>query len=287
MRPRRCQLPRGTGPSLTRRDLVDRVGPEGRVDLDPVDPDLVVLDPVGPAALDLAVLDPVGPADPVDLGLEGLAVLHQVDLAVPVHTRDPVGLDPAVLDPVGPAARVGLDPVGPADPVDLAVPAGIRGRVDPVGPVGLDLAGRADQGMNLVDQAVPVGLDLTGRAGLVDLGMNRVVLVDPADRVVLVDPPDRVDPVTRAGRHLRRTHPEVLSTAVAPRWAARGMCRTASAHPVMVRRLRRHSADGVGMAGLHPERRRHGGMHRRPRAAGTAHRLQVVGTPHGMVRRAI
>jgi hypothetical protein len=260
---------------------VDRVGPEGRADLDPVDPDLAVLDPVD---LDLAVLDPAGPAarvgldpaDPVDLGLGGLAVLHQVAPAVPVRTRDPVGLDLEVLDPV-----------------DLAVPAGIRGRVDPVGPVGrvgLDLAGRADladQGMNLVDQADPVGLDLTGRADLVDLGMNRAGLVDPADRVVLVDPADRVDPVIRAGRHLRRTHPEVLSTAVAPRWAARGMCRTASAHPVMVRRLRRRSADGVGMAGLHPERRRHGGMDRRPRAAGTAHRLRVVGTPHGMVRRAI
>jgi hypothetical protein len=272
MRPRRCQLPLGTGPSLTRRDPVDLEGREDPVDQgqvvlgpvvrDPVDPGLAVLDPV-----DLAVLDPVD-----------LAVLHLEDLAVPAHTRDPVGLDPV--------ARVDLDPVdlaGQVDPavlhpVDLAVPADIRGRVDPVGLE--DLAGRADpvdQGMNRVDRADPAGLDLTGRADLADQGMNRADPVGPADLVGLADLVDR---------HRRRTRLEVLSTAVAPRWAARGMSRTVSAHPVTVHRLRPHSAGGVGMAGLHPERRRLGGMDRRPRVAGTVHRLPVAGTPHGTGRRA-
>jgi hypothetical protein len=267
MRPRRCQLPLGTGPSLTRRDLVDQVG---RVD--PVDQGLVVLGPVvrDPVDPGLAVRDPAG-LDPVDL--------HRVDLAVPAHTRDPVGLDPVARVDLDPVARVDLDPVdlaGRVDPavlhpVDLAVPADIRGRVDPVDLE--DLAGRVDpvdQGMNRVDRADPAGLDLTGRADL----------VGPADLVGRVDLVDRVD------RHRRRTRREVLSTAVAPRWAARGMSRTVSAHPVTVHRLRPHSAGGVGMAGLHPERRRLGGMDRRPRVAGTVHRLPVAGTPHGTGRRA-
>jgi hypothetical protein len=274
------------GRSLTSRGLVDPVDPAG---LDPA-----VLDPVGPE--DLAVLDPVGPGDLVDLGLAGRADLgladpHPADPAVPAHIRDPAGLDPAARVELDQADLAVLHPVDLAvlHPVDLAVPGGIRGRVDPVGRAGLDLAGRedlVDQGMNRVDRADPVGLDLTGRVDLVDQGMNlvdRAGLVDRADLVGLVD---RAGRVIRADRHRRRTRPEVLSTAVAPRWAARGMCRTASAHPGMVRRLRPHNADGVGMAGLHPERRRLGGMDRRPRVAGTVHHLPVVGTPRGTGRRA-
>jgi hypothetical protein len=289
MRHRRCQLPLGTGPSLTRRDLVGQVGPEDLVVPDRVDPGLAVRDPVGQglAVLDLAVLGLAGRAEAVDL-----VVLHQVDLAVPAHTRDPVAPDPVArvdLAPVDLAGQVGL--VG-LHPVDLAVPADIRGRVDPVGRVDPPgLVGRVDP----VDQVM-------NRAGLVGLAvLHPVDLAVPADIRGRVDPAglvDRADPVGRAGLvdradlairadlRRRRTRPEVLSIAVAPRWVARGMCRTASAHPVMVRRLRPQIADGVGMAGPHPEGRRLGGMDRRPRVAGTAHRLQAVGTPHGMVRRA-
>jgi len=275
MRPRRRQLPLGTDPSLTRRDLVDRAGLEGRVDLDPVDPGRAVLDPVDPdrADLDPVVLDPEDPEDPVDLvdlGPEGLgdpvdlAALHPVDLAGPAHTRDPVGLDPV--------ARVGLDPVARVDPdpVDLGDPAVLH----PVGLVGP---------AHIRD---PVDLGRAARADLVDQGMNRADL-DPAGRAVPVGPADlvgRADLVGPADRRRRRTHPEVRSTAVALRWAARGMCRTASAHPVTVRRLRPQNTDGVGMAAPHPERRRLGGTDRRPRVAGTAHRLQAVGTSDGMGR---
>jgi hypothetical protein len=243
MRPRRCQLPPGTGPSLTRRDLVDRAALEARVDLDPVVP--------------------------------GLAVLDLVD-------RDRADLDPAVLDPVGLVARVGLDPVGRVDravldPVDLAGPAHTRDPVDLVARVGLDPVGRVDLAvLDPVDLAVLDPVDLAGPADRVD----PEGLAGPADLV------DRADLVIRAARHRRRTRPEVFSTAVARRWAARGMCRMASAHQVTVRRLRPQPADGVGMAGLHPERRRLGGRDRRPRVAGTAHRLQVVGMSDGMGRTA-
>jgi hypothetical protein len=164
-------------------------------------------------------------------------------------------------------------------------------RADPVGLADLGLAGRVDQGM---DRADPVGLaeldladpaDLAGLdladpvdlAGLADLGL--------AGRVDLGD--QGMDPVDRLDRQQRRTRPGVLSTGVAPRWAAPGMRRAASARPATVRRLRRHNADGAGMAGLRLERRRIGGTDRRPRVAGAVLRLPVVGTPHGTVRRAI
>ena len=262
------------GRSLTSRGLVGQVD---RAVLDLVAP--VVLDPVG--QVDRAVLDPGGLADQVDLGLAdpvdlGLAGPHPEDPAVLAHIRDPAGLDRA--------ARVDLDPADLAV-LDPAVPADIRdraGRVDP------DLAGRVGLAVpadirDLVDRA---GLDLAGRADLVDQGMNRV---DPADRVDLAVPADLLDLVdraTRADRHRRLTRPEVLSTAVAPRWAARGTCRTASAHPVTVRRRRHQNTDGVGMADLHPERHRLSGTDRRRRVAGTVHRLRVAGMSPGMGRRA-
>jgi len=167
-----------------------------------------------------------------------------------------------------------------------------------MGRVGLDLAelvGRVDLGMDRVD---PVGR--------VDLGMDRV---DPVDRVAqAMNPADLVDLADRAGpagredlgdrgmnrvalavrvdRHQRRTRPGVLSTGVVPRWAAPGMCRTASAPPITVRRRRLHNTDGVGMADRHRERRRLSGMDRRPRVAGTVHRLPVVGMSDGTGRRA-
>ena len=97
---------------------------------------------------------------------------------------------------------------------------------------------------------------------------------------------NRVALAVRVDRHQRRTCPGVLSTGVVPRWAARGMCRTASARPATVRRRRHHSVDGAGMAGLRPERRRLGGTDRRPRVAGAVLRLPVVGTAHGTGRTA-
>ena len=211
------------------------------------------------------------------LSLTRRGPVDRAALAVP----DPAGrVDLAVLD------RVGL---GLADPVDRAV------------------LGRADQGMDRVDPAdragrVGLDLDLVGR---VDLGMDRVDPVGRVDRAAQamnpVDPADRVDRAgredlgdrgmnrvalaVRVDRHQRRTRPGVLSTGVVPRWAAPGMCRTASARPATVRLLRHHSADGAGMAGPRPERRRLGGTDRRPRVAGAVRRLPVVGTVHGMVRR--
>jgi hypothetical protein len=176
------------------------------------------------------------------------------------------------------------------DPGDLAD----RARAAPRGLAGrhrVDLAGirrrldRADR--HLVDRAVL--RDLAHRAALagrVDI-RDRVGLVDPADRV---DPAGRVDlgmnPVNLVDRHRRRTHPEARSNGVARRWAAPGMCRTASAPPITVRRRRLHNTDGVGMADRHRERRRLSGMDRRPRVAGTVHRLPVVGMSDGMGRRA-
>jgi hypothetical protein len=208
------------------------------------------------ADLDLVarvVLDPAGRADPVDLGLVGRADPVDLGLAGP-HPEDPA-VPAHIRDPEGldRAARADLDPADLAvlGRVGLVVPADIRDRADPVDP------------------------DLAGRVARADL--------DPADRA---DPVDRASQVIRADRHRRHTHPGVLSTAVAPRWAARGTCRTASAHPVTARRLRPQNTDGVGMAGLRPERRRLSGTDRRPRVAGTVHRLPVVGMSDGMGHRA-
>jgi hypothetical protein len=223
----------------------------------------------------LAVRDPAGR---VGLGLADLAVPHPVDPVVLAHIRDPVG-------------RADLDL---EDRVDLAVPVGL-GLADRAGPV--------DQGMG---RAGLVGLDLADLVGRVDLGMDRVDLagrvaqamnpVDPADRVDPADPADRAgredpaDLVDRASLAIRadrkrRTRPEVLSTGVGPRWADPGMCRTASAPPTTVHRLRPDNTDGAGMAGPRPERSRLGGTDHRPRVAGAVRHLPVVGTVHGMVRR--
>jgi len=228
----------------------------------------------------LAVRDPAGRVDLAVRGRVGLGLAVPVDLA---HIRDPVGRADLDLE----------DQVGPVGP-DLAVP------------VDRAVLGRVDLGMDRVDpadRAGRVGLDLVDLVGRVDLGMDRVDLVGRVDldlaagrvdRVAqAMNPVDPADPVDRAGREdlgvradrKRRTRPEVLSTGVGPRWADPVMCRTASAPPTTVHRLRPDNTDGAGMAGPRPERSRLGGTDHRPRVAGAVRRLPVVGTVRGMVRR--
>jgi hypothetical protein len=298
---RRSRLRLGTGLSLTRRDPAVRAGPVGLADLGLADLGPAARDPVdrGDRAVRGLGRDLGDPVDLAGRGRAALAVRPRVDLA---DIRDRVDL-------AGPPVLVLRDPVDRAGPVGLAdlglAGLGLAGRVDqgmdradPAGLADLGLAGRVDQGM---DRADPVGLaeldladpaDLAGLdlAGRVDQGMDRADPVGLADlglagRVDLGD--QGMDPVDRLDRQQRRTRPGVLSTGVAPRWAAPGMCRAASARPATVRRLRRHNTDGAGMAGLRLERRRLGGTDRRPRVAGAVLRLPVVGTPLGTVRRAI
>ena len=259
---RRSRLRLGTGLSLTRRDRALR-----GLGRDLVDRGLAGLHRVDLAGirrrLDRADRHPVDRVVPADLVLR-----DPVDLAG-IRRR----LDRADRHPVD---RVVLrDPVV-RDPVDLA---GIRRRLDradrrPVDRVVLrDLAHRG---------ALAVRVDIRDRVGLVDpVGLDLADRVDPAGRVDL-----GMNPVNLVDRHRRRTHPEARSNGVARRWAAPGMCRTASAPPITVRRRRLHNTDGVGMADRHRERRRLSGMDRRPRVAGTVHRLPVVGMSDGMGHRA-
>jgi hypothetical protein len=277
------------GPSLTRRGLAVLAG---RADRDPV--------VLGRAdRVDLVVLD-------LDRGRAGPVVL---DPALVVR-------DPVVLDRVDPRRADLADPADIRHRVNLAVLGRVgrvdpRGRADRVGPAHLVLAGRVDlldQGMDRADRVGPAHLDLAGRADLLDQGMDRAgpVVLDRVDprRADLADPADirrrvdlagRVGPahldlggqVDRVDRRRRSTHPGALTSGVAPRWAAPGMCLKASARPATVRRLRRHNTDGAGMAGLRRERRRLGGTDRRPRVDGAVLRLPVVGTVHGTGRRAI
>jgi hypothetical protein len=239
----------------------------------------------------LAVRDPAGRVGLAVLGRVGLGLAGPVDLA---HIRDPVGR--ADLDLAGRVGLVGLDLAGPVGRAVLGrVDLGM-GPVDPAGRVGLDLAdlvGRVDLGMDRVDPVGRVGLDLAARVDRVAQAMNPADLVDLADRAGPAGRADlgdrgmnRVALAVRVDRHQRRTRPGVLSIGVVPRWAAPGMCRTASARPATVRRLRHHSADGAGMADLRPEHRRLGGTDRRPRVAGAVLRLPVVGTAHGTGRTA-
>jgi hypothetical protein len=231
----------------------------------------------------LAVRDPAGRVGLAVLGRVGLGLAGPVDLA-PI--RDPVGRAD-LEDQVG---LVDLDLAGPVDRAVLGrVDLGMD-RVDPVGRVGLDradLVGRVDLGMDRVDPVCREELDLAARVDRVAQAMNPADRAGPAGREDLGDRGmNRVALAVRVDRHQRRTRPGVLSTGVVPRWAAPGMCRTASARPATVRRLRHHSVDGAGMAGLRPERRRLGGTDRRPRVAGAVLRLPVVGTAHGTGRTA-
>jgi hypothetical protein len=235
-------------------------------------PSLMVRGPAARAGLAVrGRVDLVVPGDRVDLDrvvrglavLVGLAVRGLVDLVV----RHPAGRAD-IRDRAGLAVRDRVDPVDPVGPADLDLV--VRADLDRVDPADIkDRAGRVD----------PAGLadrDLAGREDLADLAGREDLMARQC-----------VDLRGRGDRHQRRIRPGVLSTGVAPRWAAPGMCRTASARPATVRRLRRYNTDGPGMAGLRPERRRLSGTGRRPRVAGTVHRLPVVGTAHGTVRRAI
>jgi uncharacterized protein len=274
----------------------------------------LVLGPEDPAVLDLVLV--LGPA-PVELVLVG-----QGDRVELMGRVAPVVLVPPRL--VGRAGRVELVLVGQGDRVELMgrvapvvlVPPRLVGRA---GRVELVLVGQGDR-VELMGRVAPVVLvppRLVGRAGpvvLVGMGpaapVDSAAPVDPvrtglADRVGLMG---RVDPVDLAvldlagpvdlgdqgmdpaglgdlGVPVGHTHPGVRTSGVAPRWAAPGMRLTASAHPTTVRRLRPDNTDSAGMVGLHPERRRRSGTDRRPRVAGAVHRLPVVGTVHGMVRR--
>jgi hypothetical protein len=170
---------------------------------------------------------------------------------------------------------------------------------------GLGLAGRGVTGLvvlvdlGLVDRVV-LGLvgrvvpDLAGRGvtGLVDrvhlAGLGDLVdlrLVGPADLVDqgvtgLVDLAGRVD------RHRLGTHPGAHTIGVTRKWAAPLTRRTALAFPTMARRLRPGSTGSAGMADPLPDGLHITGTGRRLRVAGMVLRLPVVGTVHGMGRRA-
>ena len=276
------------GLSLMRRGLVDRAGPAVRDPADPVD--LAVLDRVG-----LGLAGPVDRAvlGRVDLGMDRVDLVGRVDRAgrVGLDLVDRAGRVDLGMDRVGRAVLVGLGLAGPVDRAVLGRADQGMDRVDPAdraGRVGLDLVdlvGRVDLGMDRVDLVGRVDLDLAaGRVDRVAQAMNPVDPADPVDRAGREDLGDRVDRAIRADRK-RRTRPEVLSTGVGPRWADPVMCRTASAPPTTVHRLRPDNTDGAGMAGPRPERNRLGGTDRRPRVVGADRRLPVVGTVHGMVRR--
>jgi hypothetical protein len=167
-------------------------------------------------------------------------------------------VDPAVPLPL-PVRRVDLHLRGPVGRVlpDRTDPVALLGLADRMVPV--DLAARVD--LAVPDPAAPVGTDPVG----------------PAARVGLAD---------QADRRRRRTFHGVPTIGVAPRWAAPPTRRTASAHPIMVLRLRPRSTGSAGMAGLLPEVLRPTGTVRRLPVAGTVRRLPVAGTPHGTGHRA-
>jgi hypothetical protein len=228
--------------------------------------------------VDRAVLGLVGPADPVDLGLAGLAGRGVTGLVDP---GDRAGL--VVLDLVD---RVVLGLVGRVVP-DLAG-RGVTGLVDRV-----HLAGLGDLvDLRLVGPADLVGRGVTGLVGLVDrvglAGLGDLVdlgLVGPADLVGrgvtgLVDLAGRVD------RHRRPTRPGAHTIGVTRKWAAPLTRRTALAFPTMARRLRPGSTGSAGMADPLPDGLHITGTGRRLRVAGMVLRLPVVGTVHGMGRRA-
>jgi hypothetical protein len=225
-------------------------------------------------------LDPVGR---VDLGLAGLVPvdLDQVVLAVTglVDPGDRVDLRPADrvdLD-LGLAGLVGRELQDLTDRADLAV----TGLVNLVDRVDLRPADRVDLDLGLV------GLVVLAVTGLVDPGdrVDRVDLVGPAD---LVDQgvTDLVDLAGRVDRHRLGTHPGAHTIGVTRKWAAPLTRRTALAFPTMARRLRPGSAGSAGMADPLPEGLHITGTGRRLLVAGTVLRLPVVGTVHGMGRRA-
>jgi hypothetical protein len=187
-------------------------------------------------------------------------------------------LDRAVLGLVDPADPVGRGLVDPADPVG-------RGLVDPA---GRGVTGLGDR-VHLAGLGDLVDLGLVGPADLVDQGVTGPV--DPAglvDRVVLVGRAGLrlMGPVDLAGRVGQRTHPGAHTIGVTRKWAAPLTRRTALAFPTMARRLRPGSTGSAGMTDALPEGLHVTGTGRRLRVAGTVLRLPVVGTLHGMGRRA-
>jgi hypothetical protein len=147
----RSRLRLGTGLSLTRRDLVVRAGPGGRVDLDPAVRDLADLGDRAARGLGRDLEDPVDP--------EGIR--HRVGRAAPVGLADPAGL--------ALAGRVdqGMDRVDPADPVGL-------GDLDLGGLAELGLADRADRAdpTDRVDPAVRLDRQQRrGRPGVLSTGV--------------------------------------------------------------------------------------------------------------------
>jgi hypothetical protein len=206
------------------------------------------------------------------VGRELQDLTDRADLVAPVGRVD-LGL--GRVDRVDGVDRVGLD-LGLVGLVVLAVTGPVV-RVDRVGLAGLGdlvdlrLVGPAD----LVDQGV------TGLVDRVDLG-GLVVLVVLVGRAGL----GLMGPVDLAGRVERRTHPGAHTIGVTRKWAAPLTRRTALAFPTMARRLRPGSTGSAGTADPLPEGLHITGTGRRLRVAGTVLRLPVVGTLHGMGRRA-
>ncbi|MDT5044239.1 MAG: hypothetical protein QOG75_92 [Mycobacterium sp.] len=192
-----------------------------------------------------------------------------------IHPDPDRGLDPVGRVDLGLAGLVPVDLV----PVDLdQVVLAVTGLVDPGDRVDLRPADRVDLDLGLV------GLVVLAVTGLVDR-VDRVDLVGPADLVDqgvtgLVDLAGRVD------RHRLGTHPGAHTIGVTRKWAAPLTRRTALAFPTMARRLRPGSAGSAGMADPLPEGLHITGTGRRLLVAGTVLRLPVVGTVHGMGRRA-
>jgi len=278
---------RGTGRSRTSRDRAglvvlvrDRDLAVGRAAPDLPPRDLVVLGGlVRDRDLAVARVDP----DLARRDLADLAPRDRADLAR--RGKDPPDRGRAGQDL---AARVDPD-LALQDLADRVAQVDLAVLVDRVDPVGRADQGTADlRGQDLLDRE---DLDPADR---VDRDLVGLVGRDPGDQVGRADlrtvgPGDRdlVARVDRADPHRRRTRPEAPTIGAARKWGDPGMRRTASARPVTVRRLRPHNTDGVGMAALHLARRRLSGTDRRPRAAGTVHRLPEAGTPPGMGRRAI
>jgi hypothetical protein len=186
-------------------------------------------------------------------------------------------VDPVLRDPdAGRSLTIHLD-------LDRAV----LGLADPAGLVVLGLVDRVDRAVLGLAGLVVLGLvDLAGRGvtGLVD----RVHLAGLGDLVDLVGRAGLglMGPVDLAGRVERRTHPGAHTIGVTRKWAAPLTRRTALAFPTMARRLRPGSTGSAGMTDALPEGLHVTGTGRRLRVAGTVLRLPVVGTLHGMGRRA-
>ena len=251
---------RGTGRSLTRRDLADPARDlAGLADLD--------LDLVLVLGRDLAAPDP---ADR-ELG-RGTDRGDLVELGR--------GTDRADLVERGRAARGDLADRDRADQRDLAV-RGLAARGDLGDLVDRDRADRGD----LVDRGLAARGDLAvrGRAARGDLAdRDRADQRDLAVRG-LAARGDLGDLVARDRLDGRRG---ALTIGVMTRWVAPWMRLVASAHATTARHLRRKREDSAGTMGLLPVGRRLTGSARHLQVVGTVLRLPVVGTTRGTGRSA-